>query len=80
MLAKELGAAAGDEAKDLGIAATRKAKELGDRRRVRRAEKQNATDAATRLALEQGIDLASIEGSGSDGRITVQDVRSAVAD
>ena len=45
-MAKELGSAASDEAKELGMAATRKAKELGERRRERRAEKHNATEAA----------------------------------
>jgi pyruvate/2-oxoglutarate dehydrogenase complex dihydrolipoamide acyltransferase (E2) component len=29
------------------------------------------------MAEELGIDLADIEGSGSDGRITVKDVREA---
>jgi large subunit ribosomal protein L20 len=75
--AKELGSAASDEAKELGIAATRKMKELGARRRERRAEKHHATEAAMRAAEELDVDLDEIEGSGSDGRITVQDVRAA---
>jgi pyruvate/2-oxoglutarate dehydrogenase complex dihydrolipoamide acyltransferase (E2) component len=63
--------------KDLGSAAARKAKELGERRRQRRAEKQNATPAALKAAQEQGVDLDEIEGTGADGRITVKDVREA---
>ena len=33
-----------------------------------------ATDAARREALDRGVDLTQIEGTGSDGRITVVDV------
>jgi pyruvate/2-oxoglutarate dehydrogenase complex dihydrolipoamide acyltransferase (E2) component len=36
-----------------------------------------ATDAAKRKAEELGVDLGQVEGSGTDGRITVTDVRSA---
>jgi pyruvate/2-oxoglutarate dehydrogenase complex dihydrolipoamide acyltransferase (E2) component len=35
----------------------------------------DATDAARREARELGVDLTEIEGSGSDGRITVDDVK-----
>jgi polyhydroxyalkanoic acid synthase PhaR subunit len=34
-----------------------------------------ATDAARRKALEMGVDLASVEGTGTDGEVTVEDVR-----
>ncbi len=34
-----------------------------------------ATDAARRKALEMGVDLASVEGTGTDGKVTVEDVR-----
>jgi hypothetical protein len=74
-VAREIGHAASDEAKDLGLAATRKVRELGERREQRRAEKYRATEAAVRLADELGIDLAEVEGSGSEGRITINDVR-----
>ena len=37
----------------------------------------DATDAARRQAQELGLDLTEIEGTGSDGRITVDDVKSA---
>jgi len=74
-VAREIGHAASDEARDLGLAATRKVRELGERREQRRAEKYHATEAAIRLADELGIDLARLEGSGSEGRITVSDVR-----
>jgi e3 binding domain len=72
---RELGHAASDEARELGMAATRKVRELGERREQRRAEKHHATEAAVRLADELGIDLAEVRGTGSEGRITVTDVR-----
>ena len=34
-----------------------------------------ATDAARREAEELGVDLATVEGTGADGQITVDDVR-----
>ncbi|QIN85028.1 hypothetical protein GBA63_04610 [Rubrobacter tropicus] len=34
-----------------------------------------ATDAARRKARELGVDLASVEGTGTDGQVTVEDVR-----
>jgi len=37
----------------------------------------DATDAARRQARELGVDLTEIEGTGTDGRITVDDVKSA---
>jgi pyruvate/2-oxoglutarate dehydrogenase complex dihydrolipoamide acyltransferase (E2) component len=77
MVAKEIGSAASDEAKDLGLAATRKVMELGERRRRKRAEKLNATEAAIRQASELGVDLEELEGSGAEGRITVKDVKQA---
>lgn len=39
-----------------------------------------ATDAARKLAEENDIDLASVEGTGADGGITVGDVRALVGD
>jgi hypothetical protein len=78
MVAREVGHAASDEARDLGLAATRKVRELGERREQRRAHKHNATEAAIRIADKLGIDLAYVEGTGSEGRITVKDVREAV--
>jgi pyruvate/2-oxoglutarate dehydrogenase complex dihydrolipoamide acyltransferase (E2) component len=38
----------------------------------------DATDAAAELANEHGIDLATVKGTGSNGRITVGDVRALV--
>jgi pyruvate/2-oxoglutarate dehydrogenase complex dihydrolipoamide acyltransferase (E2) component len=76
-VAQEIGSAASDEMKDLGTAAARKARELGERRRQRRAEKHNATPAAMKAAQELGVDLDEIDGTGADGRITVNDVREA---
>jgi pyruvate/2-oxoglutarate dehydrogenase complex dihydrolipoamide acyltransferase (E2) component len=77
-VAREIGHAASDEARELGMAATRTVKELGQRREQRRVQKHNATDAAVKLADKLGIDLADVDGSGSDGRVTVKDVREAV--
>lgn len=37
-----------------------------------------STPAAARLATDSGIDLAKIQGTGSDGRITVVDVQNAI--
>jgi hypothetical protein len=78
VVARELGHAASEEARDLGLAASRKVRELGERREQRRAEKYRATEAALRAADELGVDLAELEGTGSEGRITVNDVRTAV--
>jgi hypothetical protein len=80
LVVKELGSAASDEAKELGLAATHKAAELGERRRQRRAEKHNATEAAMREAEEAGVDLDDIDGSGAEGRITVRDVQKAASE
>jgi pyruvate/2-oxoglutarate dehydrogenase complex dihydrolipoamide acyltransferase (E2) component len=39
------------------------------------ATEVSATDAARRKARELGVDLSGVEGTGSDGQITVEDVR-----
>jgi hypothetical protein len=77
LVARELGHAASDEARDFGLAATRKMRELGERREQRRAEKYHATENALELADDLGVDIAEVEGSGIEGRITVRDVRKA---
>jgi pyruvate/2-oxoglutarate dehydrogenase complex dihydrolipoamide acyltransferase (E2) component len=77
LVAKELTAAAKDEAKELGLAATRKAKEVGERRKQRKTEELNATEAALRTADELDVDLDLVDGTGPDGRITIRDVRRA---
>jgi len=38
----------------------------------------DATDAAKALAAQHGIDLATVTGTGSDGRITKDDVQALV--
>jgi hypothetical protein len=76
-VARELGHAASEEARDLSLAATRKVRELGERREQKRADRYHATEAALKLADEVGVDPAELEGTGSEGRITVQDVRRA---
>jgi e3 binding domain len=88
-VAREIKHAASDEARDLGQAATRKVLKLGERREQRRADKlrraaeraaeeYEATPAAERIADEFGIDLSELEGTGTEGRITVRDVECAV--
>jgi hypothetical protein len=77
LVAREIGHAASDEARDVSLAAARKVRALGERREQRRADKYKATEAAMRVADELGIDLAALDGTGSDGRITVKDVREA---
>jgi len=79
LLAKELGAAASDEAKELGLAASQKAIEMGERRRRRRATKHNATTGALRKAEEAGLDIDEVEGSGAEGRVTVHDIEKAMS-
>jgi hypothetical protein len=76
-VAREIAHAATDEARELELAAARKVRELGERREQRRAAKHHATEAAIRLADELGVDLGLVEGTGSEGRITVNDVRKA---
>jgi hypothetical protein len=77
MVAQELKSAAAEEAKELGLAAARKAKEVGERRKERKAEEMNATEAAMRTAEELEIDLEDVNGTGPEGRITIRDVRQA---
>jgi len=74
-VASEVGSAASEQAHELGKSATRKVQEMANRRRERRMEKHPATDAARNLAQQLGIDVADIEGSGKDGRVTVNDVK-----
>jgi hypothetical protein len=78
-VAREIRHAASDEARELGLAATRKVRGLAERREHRRADKYNVTETALRVADELGIDLADVEGTGNEGRITVKDVRHAQA-
>lgn len=46
-----------------------------DADRLMRQGELDATDAARRAARERGVDLTEVEGTGTDGRITVDDVR-----
>jgi pyruvate/2-oxoglutarate dehydrogenase complex dihydrolipoamide acyltransferase (E2) component len=46
-----------------------------DPQQIRREGEVNATDAARRDARELGIDITEVEGTGSDGRVTVDDVK-----
>jgi hypothetical protein len=77
MVMQELKSAATEEAKELGLAAARKAKEVGERRKERKAEELNATEAAMRTAEELDVDLEDVDGTGPEGRITIRDVREA---
>jgi pyruvate/2-oxoglutarate dehydrogenase complex dihydrolipoamide acyltransferase (E2) component len=45
-----------------------------DTDRLMRQGEVDATDAARREAMERGVDLTKVEGTGSDGRIIVSDV------
>jgi hypothetical protein len=74
-VAEELRASAKEEAKEIGLAAARKARQVGQRRKQRKAEELNATDAAVRTAEELEVDLEELEGSGPEGRITIRDVK-----
>ena len=79
--ARQLGETASEgarlTAKALGAAAQRKARELKQQRREHKADKLNATEKAMQLADELDVDLHEVEGTGADGRITVNDVRQA---
>ena len=46
-----------------------------DTEQLRRQGELNATDAARREARERNVDLTGVEGTGSGGRITIDDVR-----
>ena len=48
-----------------------------DTEQLRRQGEINASDAARREARELGLDLSEVEGTGSDGNITVKDVKKA---
>jgi pyruvate dehydrogenase E2 component (dihydrolipoamide acetyltransferase) len=72
---QELKSAATDEARELGLAAARKAKEVGERRKERKSEELNATEAAMRTAEDLDVDLGDVDGTGPEGRITIRDVR-----
>lgn len=75
-VAKRIGSAAADEAKELGAAA-RKASNVGRRRRQDENGSPEATTAAQRAARELEVDLNEVQGTGADGRITIEDVREA---
>ncbi|MBA2692284.1 MAG: E3 binding domain-containing protein [Rubrobacter sp.] len=48
-----------------------------DTDQIRRQGEVEASDAARRQARELGVDLTEIEGTGSDGRIVIDDVKNA---
>jgi hypothetical protein len=79
IVAAEIKAAATDEVKDIGLGAAHKAMEIGEKRRQKRAQKHNATEAAMRKAQEAGVDVDEVEGTGAEGRVTVHDVEKAAA-
>jgi pyruvate dehydrogenase E2 component (dihydrolipoamide acetyltransferase) len=57
--------------------ATRAAVERSDELEAEHASDVNATPAATELAAERNVDLATVEGSGSGGKVTKADVEEA---
>jgi pyruvate/2-oxoglutarate dehydrogenase complex dihydrolipoamide acyltransferase (E2) component len=77
IVAHQIKEAAAGEARELGLAATRKALEVGERRRQRKAEELNVTEAALRKAEELDVDVEELEGTGPDGRVTIRDVQRA---
>jgi hypothetical protein len=79
IVAAEIKAAASDEVKDIGLGAAHKAMEIGEKRRQKRAQKHNATEAAMRKAEEAGVDIDEVDGTGAEGRVTVHDVEKAAA-
>ncbi|HEX5591761.1 MAG TPA: E3 binding domain-containing protein [Solirubrobacterales bacterium] len=79
IVAAEIKAAATDEVKDIGLGAAHKAMEIGEKRRQKRAQKHNATEAAMRKAEEAGVDIDEVDGTGAEGRVTVHDVEKAAA-
>jgi hypothetical protein len=79
LVAAEIKAAATDEVKDIGLGAAHKAMEIGEKRRQKRAQKHNATEAAMRKAADAGVDIDEVEGTGAEGRVTVHDVEKAAA-
>ena len=48
-----------------------------DTEQLRRQGEMNASDAARREAIELGVDLSEVEGTGTGGNITVSDVKRA---
>ena len=40
----------------------------------------DATDGATELATEHGIDLSTVQGSGANGRIVLRDIKALISD
>ena len=48
-----------------------------DTEQLRRQGEINSSDAARREAIELGVDLSEVEGTGSGGNITVKDVKRA---
>jgi pyruvate/2-oxoglutarate dehydrogenase complex dihydrolipoamide acyltransferase (E2) component len=61
--------------KDTGGQVTQQAQQAAGGQQAQ--EEPDATEAARQKAQELGVDLSQIEGSGSEGRITVKDVVSA---
>lgn len=58
----------------MGIGTLRRHREQGGGE----PEPVDATDAARELAVEEGVDLVDIGGTGSDGRVLKSDVEAAV--
>jgi pyruvate/2-oxoglutarate dehydrogenase complex dihydrolipoamide acyltransferase (E2) component len=52
-------------------------RQRGASRRKAQEQGPDATKAAKQKAQELGVDLSQVEGSGSEGRVTVKDVTSA---
>ena len=66
--------AAGQATDQAGQAAGQAQQAAGQATGGDEAEEPRATNAARRRAKELGVDLSTIEGTGSGGLITIQDV------
>jgi len=70
------GQAAQGAAQGAGQAAQGAGQAAGGAQQSVNGGKPDATDAAKKQAKKAGLDLSQVQGSGADGRITVNDIRS----
>lgn len=78
ILVREIELGSGKSAKPKAKAAKPKAEKPAAKAKPAPKAAIEITDAARELAEEHGIDLASVEGSGKDGRILKTDVQKAI--
>jgi len=79
-LLAEISSAGADVAAARPVAADIAPKPAGNRPKLTPSYSGSQVEPrARRLAMDSGIDLATLQGSGPGGRITEQDVRAAIA-